>query len=63
MGLMVGPEGLGVKSLGQKNLREVQELLGHSSPETTSLYTKIRDSHLREAVDRLDFAGPPQPAG
>mgnify|MGYP003429923544 FL=1 len=39
------------------NLREVQELLGHSSPETTSLYTKIRDSHLREAVDRLDFSG------
>lgn len=37
------------------DLRAVQEFLGHSSPETTVIYTKVRPAKLQEASDRLDF--------
>jgi integrase/recombinase XerC len=40
------------------NLREVQTFLGHASPQTTAIYTRIKSQSLREAADRLDFAGP-----
>jgi site-specific recombinase XerD len=35
------------------DLRAVQELLGHSSPATTAIYTKVRDGRLGEVVTRL----------
>lgn len=35
------------------NLREVQDLLGHSSVATTEIYTHLELSGLRSAVDRL----------
>lgn len=37
------------------NLRTVQEALGHSNPQTTVIYTKVRPSGLREAFGALDF--------
>ena len=39
------------------DLRDVQELLGHASPEMTALYTRVTPGRLRDAVDRLDFSG------
>lgn len=33
-----------------KDLRAVQELLGHQKPETTALYTKIQEASIREAM-------------
>lgn len=47
------------------NLREVQEFLGHASPQTTAIYTRVRKADLAKAAGRLDFAGPvliPEPA-
>lgn len=35
------------------DLRAVQELLGHSSPATTAIYTKIDASHLDDVVARI----------
>lgn len=37
------------------DLRTVQVFLGHSSPQTTAVYTKVRNPRLAEAIDRLDF--------
>jgi len=37
------------------DLRTVQEFLGHSSPAVTAIYTRIRPTRLREAVNRLTF--------
>jgi integrase/recombinase XerD len=36
------------------DLRTVQELLRHSSIQTTQVYTKVKDSRRVEAVDKLD---------
>jgi site-specific recombinase XerC len=35
---------------GSKDIRAVQELLGHSSPATTAVYTLIEDDDLAAAV-------------
>ncbi len=40
------------------NLREVQTFLGHSSPQTTAIYTRVRSADLAKAAQRLDFSGP-----
>lgn len=37
------------------NLQEVQELMGHADPRVTTRYFKMTVSHLRAALDRLDF--------
>jgi integrase/recombinase XerD len=39
-------------------IREVQELLGHSSVATTEIYTHVNPGRLRGAVDRLPATGP-----
>jgi len=36
------------------NLRQVQELLGHSRIDTTQVYLSVTDDGLREAINRLD---------
>lgn len=36
---------------GTRDLRAVQELLGHTRPETTAIYTQVPDDALRAAVD------------
>jgi integrase/recombinase XerC len=38
---------------GTKDLRAVQELLGHANPATTALYTKCDPEHIRHAVDAV----------
>ena len=38
------------------NLREVQTFLGHASPQTTAIYTRVRSADLAKAADRLDFS-------
>lgn len=35
---------------GTKDLRAVQELLGHSKPEITAMYTKVSDRDVRKAM-------------
>jgi site-specific recombinase XerD len=37
------------------DLRVVQEALGHASPATTAIYTKVRPARLEEAIAKLDF--------
>jgi integrase/recombinase XerD len=37
------------------DLRVVQEALGHASPATTAIYTKVRPARLQEAIAKLDF--------
>lgn len=37
------------------DLRTVQEALGHASPATTAIYTRIRPAKVADAVGRLDF--------
>lgn len=39
------------------SLRDVQEFLGHASPNTTAIYTRVRPANLEEAASRLDFDG------
>jgi integrase/recombinase XerD len=40
-------------------LRTLQEWLGHASPQTTAIYTRVRSPRLKEASDVLDY-GPPK---
>ena len=39
------------------DLRTVQEALGHASPKTTAVYTRVRPAGLLEAVERLTYEG------
>lgn len=41
------------------DLRAVQELLGHASPTTTAIYTKVTSKRLRFVVESLDKEGEP----
>jgi integrase/recombinase XerC len=43
------------------DLRAVQELLGHASPTTTAIYTKVSSRRLRAVVERIDAVGEWQP--
>jgi len=36
-----------------KNLRLVQQQLGHSSPQTTTVYAQVLDEEITEAVEKL----------
>ncbi len=38
-----------------KHVRQVQELLGHASLQTTQIYLAVRPTNLKEAVDDLDY--------
>ncbi|WP_416383367.1 tyrosine-type recombinase/integrase [Paenibacillus polymyxa] len=38
----------------KKNLRLVQDILGHSDPKTTTLYTYIRNYEQHHTVDDMD---------
>lgn len=40
---------------GNRDLRAVQEALGHSKPETTTRYTALPDGALRAAIDAAAF--------
>ena len=37
---------------GGRNLRELQEALGHASLQTTQIYTQLTNEHLREQYDK-----------
>ena len=37
-----------------KNLRLVQQQLGHASPHTTTVYAQVLDEEINEAVEKLD---------
>lgn len=43
------------------NIREVQELLGHSSVQTTQIYTHVNPEQLRRKVQALDEPSAPDP--
>jgi site-specific recombinase XerD len=36
-------------------LRTLQEWLGHASPTTTAIYTRVRSPMLKEASEVLDY--------
>lgn len=42
---------------GTRDLRAVQELAGHASPETTAGYTRVSRARMQEAVAALDYEG------
>jgi integrase/recombinase XerD len=44
------------------DLRTIQEALGHESPATTAIYTRVRPSMLVQAVGNLSFEESPEPA-
>lgn len=37
------------------DVRTIQEFLGHASPNTTAIYTRVRPARVARAVGRLDF--------
>lgn len=43
------------------NIREVQELLGHSSVQTTQIYTHVNPEQLRRKVQAVDEPAAPDP--
>ncbi|MGD0236501.1 MAG: tyrosine-type recombinase/integrase [Syntrophorhabdales bacterium] len=51
---------LAIMGVSQK---QIQEILGHAQLSTTDIYTHLAPEHLREAMDKLDFAGKLQAHG
>lgn len=46
-----------------RDFRTTQELMGHSDPKTTALYTMTSRRRMRSAIDVLDFQADPDSAG
>jgi integrase len=44
----------GVSTLGYPEIRNIQELLGHASLETTMIYTEVNIKNLRETESPMD---------
>jgi site-specific recombinase XerD len=44
-----------LESNGEGSLRELQELLGHASLQTTEIYLHVKPARLKRGVDRLPF--------
>jgi integrase len=45
---------LGVSTLGYPEIRNIQELQGHASLETTMIYKEVNIKNLRQTVSPMD---------